>query len=426
MSIALPGLGALDMNAQTGHGGRRRVKVMYVDHTARLSGGEIALTRLLPALIGKVDPLVVLGEDGPLVERMRSIGARVAVLPLPTSTGGVRKEALAAPWAILSRMIAVLRYSWRLRRLIRHEGVDIVHTNSLKAGFYGCLAARLARVPSIWHLRDRVARDYLPYLAVLVTWAALALLPNRVLCNSVTTMMTIPPLVRRATRGRAVVVHRPIHDVLDSPVQAVRGKPRRDREGARVESEAFTIGLVGRFAPWKGQLEAVRSLADPQMPAEARLRVIGAPMFGEEAYEELVRSEVARLGLGARVDFVGFVDDVLGELKGLDLVLHASTIPEPFGQVIVEGMAAGVPILATRGGGPSEIITEGVDGLLYPAGDTAELARLVRRLWEDEKLRSRLREGGLRRARDFSSAVIAPMVLELYDGLISGFRRSAA
>lgn len=391
---------------------------MYVDHTARLSGGELALARLLAALMEDVTPLVVLAEDGPLVERFRSLGARVVVLPLPSATGQVRKEALRDPRVALSRIRSVLSYSLRLRRLIVDEHVEIVHTNSLKAGIYGCLAARLAHVPAVWHLRDRLAPDYLPRLPLFLTRAALTVLPSRVICNSAATLATIPAIVRSPRKGRAVVVHSPVDPVA---------KPGGGAEGpVSSTSKDFSVGLVGRFAPWKGQLEAVRALAREEMPADVRLVLIGAPLFGEEGYAEQVRQEVSHLGLDARVDFVGFVDDVMGALSELDVLLHASLVPEPFGQVIVEGMAAGLPVVATRGGGPSEIITDGVDGLLYTAGDTAELASAIRRLADDKALRCQLRDAGLRRARDFSSGIIAPKVLALYGELSPGVRRSAA
>lgn len=394
------------------------MKVMYVDHTARLSGGELALARLLPALMKEITPVVVLAEAGPLVERLRSLGVRVEILPLSSATGQVRKEALRDPRVALSRVVSVVAYSLRLRRMIVDEGVQIVHTNSLKSGLYGCLAARLSRVPSVWHLRDRLASDYLPRFALLLTRAALTLLPSRVICNSAATLATLPAVLRRRRWGRPVVVHSPVDAIAEPVPPADRSEPGAPR--------AFSVGLVGRFAPWKGQLEAVQAFAREEMPADARLVLIGAPLFGEERYAEQVRQEARRLGLDDRVDFVGFVDDVMSRLAELDVLLHASLVPEPFGQVIVEGMAAGVSVVATRGGGPSEIIKDGVDGLLYTAGDTAELARTIRRLRQDGELRATLRENGLRRSRDFSTDVIAPEVLAVYDQLIRGARRAAA
>lgn len=398
------------------------MKVMYLDHTAKMSGGELALSRLLPALIGEVDPVVVLGEQGPLVGRLRELGVSVEVLELSAVTRNVRKDSLTGPRAVLRRGLSVLAYSLRVRRLIRDGRVDVVHTNSLKSGFYGCLAARLAGVPSVWHLRDRLSPDYLPRFALLATRAALRVLPSRVVCNSQETMATLPRGVRQSPCKRPLVIPSPLQDVPVPTAAPGAMRGGSDENGDR----PFSVGLVGRFAPWKGQLEAVRAFARDEVPSRARLLLIGAPMFGEEDYVDQVRREVTRLGLDGRVEFVGFVDDVLGTMAQLDVLVHASTVPEPFGQVVVEGMAAGVPVVATRGGGPSEIITDGVDGLLYTAGNAEELAGILARLHQDGDLRRRLRAAGFQRAADFSADVIAPTVLTLYREMTAGARRRPA
>jgi glycosyltransferase involved in cell wall biosynthesis len=110
----------------------------------------------------------------------------------------------------------------------------------------------------------------------------------------------------------------------------------------------------------------------------------------------------------------GFCDDIGAELGELDVLVHASLITEGFGLVVVEGMAAGLAVVAARAGGPTEIITDGQDGLLYPPGDVHALAAAVRRLAADEPMRTRLGEAARRRARDFTPEVIAPQVLALY------------
>src|SRR5919197_957599 len=135
----------------------RRLRVVVLDHVARLSGGEIALTRLLPALARHVDVHVILGEEGPLVERLRAHGIETEVVPLAPRFRDVRRETVRPlrldPLALAHLPAAVRRVSRRLREL----DPDLVHTNSLKAALYGGLAARLVRVPAVWHVRDRIA-----------------------------------------------------------------------------------------------------------------------------------------------------------------------------------------------------------------------------------------------------------------------------
>lgn len=392
-----------------------RMRVLYLDHTAKMSGGEVALSRLISALTEDVDPVVVLAEEGPFVDRLNHLGIAVHVVPLRGSTGAVRKESLSNPFVAVRHLGAVVAYAFRLRRLIADMQVDVVHTNSLKSGFYGCLAARLAGVPSVWHLRDRLAADYLPRPALMAVRSALAILPSTIICVSEATLSTIRsrPGSRRAKS--AVVIHDPLAETSLSK----RAKRTAGRNGGHDRPWMFTVGMVGRFAPWKGQLETVRAFAGARLP-ESRLVFVGAPMFGEHEYERQVRAEAAALRVAESVDFLGHVDDVDGALNTVDVLVHSSLVPEPFGQVLIEGMAAGVPVVATDKGGPSEIITDRVNGLLYPAGDIGRLAALLQVLHRDASLREQLSRGGLRRAQDFAPDRIRPMVLQVYDRLTGG------
>ena len=94
-------------------------------------------------------------------------------------------------------------------------------------------------------------------------------------------------------------------------------------------------------------------------------------------------------------------------------------IPEPFGQVVIEGMAAGLPVVAVASGGPAEVIADETTGLLYPSGDVHALARIMRRLANDSALRGRLGQAARLRARDFVPEVIAPQVLDVYRSLLA-------
>jgi glycosyltransferase involved in cell wall biosynthesis len=133
--------------------------------------------------------------------------------------------------------------------------------------------------------------------------------------------------------------------------------------------------LFGRLSPWKGQHIAIESLES--LPG-VHLLLVGDALFGEEAYVERLRRLATRPGLEGRVHFVGFRDDVAGVMQGVDVVIHASTSPEPFGRVIVEALLASRPVVATRGGGASEIIDEGKNGLLCEPCSVKSLAEKVR------------------------------------------------
>ncbi|HWH29231.1 MAG TPA: glycosyltransferase, partial [Mycobacteriales bacterium] len=125
----------------------RRLKVVYLDHVARLSGAELALLRTLPPLLDRVEAVAVLAEDGPLADRLRDAGVDVIVLPLSAGVRDVRRSRV--PMAALSpgALVRFSAYVWSIARLVRRLEPDLLHTNSLKAAIYGGLAGRLSGVP---------------------------------------------------------------------------------------------------------------------------------------------------------------------------------------------------------------------------------------------------------------------------------------
>lgn len=384
-----------------------RPRVVFVDHVARLSGGEIALLRLLPALAEYVDAHVVLGEEGPLQERLAEIGVSSEVLPLDARLRDLRRTSVRVGSLDLQAVAPLPGYVLRLRRRLRALDAELVHTNSLKSAFYGALAARAARIPVVWHIRDRIADDYLPRSAVRLVRLGALILPTAVVANSQATLDTLP------------AVHR--SSVLYNPIvpDAVEVGVRRHRE----ESDGFMIGLVGRLAPWKGQHVFLEAFATAFRGADVQARIVGTAMFGEDDYAHGLRELAAQLGIEDQVEFRGFREDIWRELSDLDALVHSSVSPEPFGQVVLEGMAARLPVVATASGGPAELITDEVDGLLVPAGDAPALAKALVRLRNDSALRDRLATAASERSRAFTPERTAKALLEVYDSILERRRR---
>jgi len=302
-------------------------------------------------------------------------------------------------------VIGTAAYVIALARRLRQLRPDVIHTNSLKAALYGPMAARIARLPVVVHVRDRIAPDFLPPTACRAVKLATRLLPDALLGNE-TTLPTVGP-----TRLPTFTVVDPVDprcfEIL-SPKQP---------------AGPLRVGMVGRFVPWKGQHVFLEAFAAAFPSADATAVLVGAPLFGEDDYERNLHTLARRLGIAARVEFRGFRSDIPAELARLDIVVHASVIPEPFGQVVTEAMAAGRPVVATDAGGPSLIITHGVDGLLSPPGDATALALALSRLARDAVLRVRLAAAARERARAFSGDAAAGQALDAYEAVL---RRRAA
>jgi glycosyltransferase involved in cell wall biosynthesis len=377
-----------------------RLRVVFVDHVARLSGGEIALMRLLTHF-QNVNPHVILGEDGPLAERLQRLGVSVEVLPIAASARDMRRDTVraggASPVALAQTLAYTARLAWRLRAL----RPDIVHTNSMKSGVYGSVAAKAAGVPLVWHVRDRIAEDYIPRPAVRMVQTLIRHLADGVIANSTATLETLPPKVRG-----------PLSWVIPASVE-VSAHPRAP--GPR----PTTFGMLGRVAPWKGQDLFLRAFAAAFPEGEERAVVVGAPMFGEEGYERELVALATDLGIAERVDFRGFREDIWPELAELDVLVHASVIPEPFGTVVLEGMAAGLAVIAPDEGGPATVIADGQTGRLFASRDEVSLSSVMRTLRDDPRARQRLGTAAQGAVAEYHPDAVARQLEQVYERVLA-------
>jgi glycosyltransferase involved in cell wall biosynthesis len=379
----------------------QRLKVVYLDHVGELSGGELALLRLLPHL-DEVNPHVILAEDGLFADRLVEAGISVEVLPLRGATRQLRKDAIRPGQVPARAAFDTIAYVARLSARLRTLRPDLVHTNSLKAGVYGSLAARAAGVPVVWHVRDRLTRDYLPGPAIRLIGGMMRHLTVGVVTNSRATSSTLD--LPRAP----VVVHSPLGAAL----------PRMsDRDPRDVES--CTFGMVGRIAAWKGQDLFIRAFARAFPAGSERAVIVGSPMFGEKAVEDGLRKLVATLDIEDRVDFRGFRENVWAELQAIDVLVHASTTPEPHGQVVVEGMAAGLPVVVPNEGGPAEIVTDGVTGRVFVARDVVSLSQVLVELRASPETRARLGMMARDAVEPFQPSNVATTLQSVYRDVLS-------
>jgi len=394
---------------------KRPIRVVVVGHAAELSGGELAISRLISAM-ANVNVHVVLAEEGPLIDVLEEAGATVEVLPMNEKARGLRKDRARAGGVPLDALLASVIYTAKLARRLRQLKPDLVHTNTLKSALYGGVAARAAGVPCLWHVRDRIAEDYLPRSAVKLVRLAARYLPTDVVANSRTTLATLhlpkPRLDRVVYDGVAGVVP---SQVVTSPIDVTQWDLRQ----IDASRDRFRVAMVGRLTHWKGQDVFLKAFAEAFAGGPEQAVLIGSAMFGEDKYERHLVKLVSDLGIGRQVEFRGFQSDMKTELERVDAMIHASLIPEPFGQVVVEGMAASLAVVASDAGGPAEIITHDVDGLLYPPGDVRALATLLRRLADDPLLRQRLGNQAARTAEGYSIANVATQVVEVYRWVLS-------
>lgn len=363
---------------------------LFVDQTAQLGGAELCL-RDIVARRGHGNDRVFLFQDGPLSQWFRAADIWVETDDQGDEALDIRRESGLIGKLTSSRTVG--RLAKRVARAASH--VDVIYANTPKALVVSSLAGKLARKPVIYHLHDILSTEHFSVssLALLVFFGRH--FASHTIANSRSSADAY--FAAGARQGDVTVVHNGI-DV--EPFTRANLSSQRHR-GAIRESigvgDAPLIALFGRFAPWKGQhiaLETLRTLPG------THLMLVGDALFGETDYAHRLHEIASREDLRGRVHFMGFQNDVPAMMQAADIVVHCSTAPEPFGRVIVEAMLSRRPIVATRGGGASEIIRDHETGRLVTPGSAKELSEAVTSLIAPQFDLARMLERAERDARE--------------------------
>ncbi len=405
------------------------MKIAYLNPTGALGGAESCLLDILASLRA-AEPewslRLILGSDGPLVSRAEGLGVPTKVVPFPRAlatlgdagfagANGDRRGRLHLAARLFYATPGVLAYVRHLRVVLRELAPDLVHTNGFKMHVLAAWS-RPVGVPVIWHIHDYVGPR--PVMAHLLRWyagrCAAAVANSRSVAADVESVcghghriFTVPNAIDLA------------HFSPDGPklnLDALAGLSPASNGTVRV-------GLLGTFAWWKGHktfLQAL-SLVPPCLPI--RGYVIGGPVYQTRDCQQSLghlRSLTAQLKLSDKVGFTGFVEDPASAMRALDIVVHASTQPEPFGLVIAEAMACGRALIASPVGGATEILDLGRNALGHPPGNAVALAERIVDLASSPELRARLgRAGRATSERRYDRSRLASDLIPIYRKVLS-------
>jgi glycosyltransferase involved in cell wall biosynthesis len=318
--------------------------------------------------------------------------------------------------SVLGRLVAAgpaaLSFVRELRGVLGDSRADIVHSNGLKSHILAALAE--TGQPLIWHLRDFISRRS-------------------------ASRLLLPHLEKRVSLGLAIsgAVAKDARRVLTRVrIETVLGAVRTElfRGGGALgfdldalaglappHGEVVRVGLIATYGRWKGQelfLQAVARVGSPN----ARFYVIGGPIYAPGASQwrrEGLQARMRELAIENSCGLVPFQPDAPRVYRALDIVVHASTEPEPFGRTVAEALASGRAVIAAGSGGVLEQMTSGEHGLLFAPGSADSLASAMARLIQDRELRERLARAGAEQARgSLDAGRLGPVVAEVYRSLV--------
>jgi glycosyltransferase involved in cell wall biosynthesis len=403
------------------------LRILYLNPNGALGGAERALTDLIQS-VRQARPEWVLelitGSEGDFTSAARALGISVCVLPFPAAfrrlgdagAGGPAGDAVSKS-SMMTRLAGstpeLLNYVFKLRSLLRTCQPDLVHSNGFKTHILAAWAApRSSRV--LWHVHDYVGSR--PLMSRLMRAHAgrcdIALANSRSVARDLDSVC-----------GSALEI-RTVHNAVDLD--------RFNPCGATLDLDALSglspapagclrVGLVATMARWKGHEVFLRALS--MLPSRLPIRgyVVGGPIYettGSQRTLDELRELAREVRIEKRVGFTGFLSDSAAAIRTLDIVVHASTQPEPFGLVVAEAMACGKPVVASNVGGVTEIVSENETALTHCPGDAAAMAACIERLAADSDMRRKLGSRGRRFAEArFDRSRLAREVIPIYESI---------
>jgi glycosyltransferase involved in cell wall biosynthesis len=339
-------------------------RVLFVNHTSKISGAEFVLLDVVRSWAGAS---AFLFEHGPLEDELRARGLVIVSSRFGTGLSEVRRDKslwAAAPLAgKLAAIAAEIAVAAR-----RH---DLVYANSQKAFVLAAFACAIARRRLIWHLHDIIDASH---------FGAAQRKLQIALANHLTTRVVVPSQAGAAAfvgaGGRSELVKVVPNGVDLAGQDGMPGVPGTHGDLRRQLGlpEEPLVGVFSRLAAWKGQHIVLRALEG--VPTVQCL-IVGDSLFGEQDYGRHLKEMAERPSLRGRVHFLGHRSDVPTLMRAVDLVIHPSVDPEPFGRTLVEAMLTKVPLIASDAGAASDILEGGRAGTLVKPNDPEALAAAI-------------------------------------------------
>ena len=377
----------------------KKITVLYVDQAVAFGGSVVVIgslvksidkTRYRPLVVGEMDAAILqhhINGNAELIIMSRLFNyvlwAKTSKYIACIPGQPIRKLVIYALSAV--RGLANMGYGVRLAWLILKKGVDIVHVNNGMSNLAPVISAILLGRGCVVHFHGMEKQGLIQRLFI----------PKVSRFIAVSTYLKMSLVENNIPENRIVVIHNPVRFKAINP-----GTRERVREGYGIKPGQRVIGIVGRIVRWKGHIEFMKAadIVFKSVPQAIGL-IVGDFSDGDSTYQALITRMVEESKIRDKIIFSGYVRNVEELYSIMDVCVHASIDPEPFGLVITEAMAHGVPVVASDRGATREIINDGIDGFLVDPVASERLAGVIISLLSDEELRKRIGDKGRERVQ---------------------------
>jgi glycosyltransferase involved in cell wall biosynthesis len=399
--------------------------ILYVENGIGYGGAIICLRHLVRNLDrGRFKALVVTGRTSPQYREIAQEADWQYIRDRHVDVVGMRRKLEQSSWpkripgltALLSQLLAraddlfnFLPFLFRLTWTAWRFKADLIHANNEPlCNRAALLAGKILRIPAVCHVRGDQEGSRL------MQWAYA--LPDH--------FISVSHWVAKSMREKLHVPPEKISVVYDGIALEkldLNADGDEFRRRHQIPGDAFAVGLVGLLIPWKGQeifLDAATLLRD-KIP-KLKMVIVGGTPDECRSYEAMLRERIVQEQLGEVVVFTGHVSAMEQVYNGLNVVVSASTSPEPLGTVVIECMAMGRPLIGPNHGGAAEMMEHNKTGLLFTPKSAASLAAEIENFYRDGQLQLQLGHNArLHALETFSVGSHTAKIQTLYDNLLT-------
>jgi len=329
---------------------------------------------------------VVLSENGPLVNEIQKLGVEVKIIRL-----GILRRKYFNLTGLLNR-INVSFKAWKLlKNLIGEKKPDIIYSNTTGV-IIGAFLARTNSIKHIWHVHEIITKP-----------AIFTRIIGYLLNNYSNTVIVVSEAVKKHWEN-TVETHKISRVYNGIDIAPFANKSSFIRAELGIPEDAVLIGMIGRVNHWKGQdyfLEIAKIL-HTEFPL-LHFLLAGDALPGNENLVDKLNERIQSSEFSKNIFNIGYREDIVNILNGLDIFISPSTQPDPFPTVILEAMSAAKPVVATNHGGAPEMIKDGESGLIIPIRNATLAAKKISLLVENQSLRTKMGNKAMERVTELFS-----------------------
>lgn len=359
----------------------KRLKILFISSGSELAGAERCLFEIVSMIDKKkFEPYLIIPYEGLFSQELRNKGINHTIMNI----GVIRSRKELKSFKIFIRLLQTLIASYKLSKLIIKENIDIVHSNT-SAILAGALAAKFTKRCHVWHIREIIIS---PKIIWFVMRKLIPYLSTKVVCVSTPVMDHFKPYSKLISDKFLV-----IHDGTTLYNFAEKAK----------ESEEKRVGMVARINPWKGHELFIKAayLVLKKLP-NVKFIIVGGCLDVYEPLKRKLLDLVKELKIDNNVIFTGYLPhkEVYKILQSFDVFVLPSTNPDPFPGTVLEAMAMGKPVVATKHGGVLDSVVDGETGILVPPNSPEKMAEAIEYLIKNPDLCKSFGEKGRKRVRE--------------------------